>query len=393
MPAPHVYLDHAATTPPDPAVVAAMAEVAVSHPGNPSSIHALGRAARARLDDAREFLRGSVGGARIVMTSGGTEADMLGILGAAAARPSGRVLVAASDHAAVLAQDGLLARHRQQLQLLPVTPHGDLDPEVLFENLGSDVRVVSLLHGHNELGTLCDLDELVGLIRRVAPAAHIHVDLVQAYGKIDFDLDLADVDSVATSAHKLHGPRGVGFLALSSKASLAPLCAGGGQEEGLRGGTENLAGAVGFALAAELALTHLERRATTMRALLDRAWHAIVEVFPDATQLGHPDRRLPHVLSVRIPGVIAHTLLERCDERGVMFSTGAACHAGETKDNHVLRAIGLSRGAAREVFRLSVAASTTTEELDLAVDVLLDEAEMLQHLAVPASRKANGHAQ
>jgi cysteine desulfurase len=372
-----LYFDHAATTPPAGAVLEAMTAAARDAFANPSSQHVFGERAKRLLTDAHEFLRGTLCAARIVLTSGGTEADVLGVTGAARARPPGRVLVGAADHAAVLAQRTLLGNFGHRLETMPVTEDGAIDAETLYDHLGKDVRVVSLLHGHNELGTLLDLEELVGVIRHVAPEAHIHLDLVQAYGKIDFDLDHAGVDSAAVSGHKLHGPRGVGFLALSSTAKIVPMQAGGGQEEGLRGGTENVAGIVGLATAADLAFSNLHRNATHMERLTTRMFHDVQDELPRAERLGDPDHRLPHVLSMRIPGVVGASLQQRLAARGVAISTGSACHDGDDTDNHVLAAIGLSRREAREVVRLSVSPTTTEQEACDAADALIDEAEAL----------------
>lgn len=387
---PPVYLDSAATTRPLPAVVEAMARVMREDFGNPSSAHAFGKGPKKALEDAREFLRGTLGAARVVFTSGGSEADLLGVAGAGACRPPGRVLAAASDHPAVLRLGPLLGRYRHHLMPVPVTPHADLDPETLFEHLGADVRVVSLLHGHNELGTLSRLEELVSLVRRVSPDAHVHVDLVQSYGKIPFDLDAAGVDSVAVSAHKLHGPRGVGLLALSSVARVEAMQEAGGQEGGLRGGTENVAGAVGLALAAEAALTHQAHHARHMEELAALMYEAIVREIPEAERLGHPQRRLPHILSLRIPGVRASTLLERCDARGVAFSTGSACHGSrsdEGADNHALAAIGLDRRQAGEVARFSFCQELTRDEVTAASAVVVEETRALRELAPKRRRK------
>lgn len=382
-----IYLDNAATTRPLPAVVAAMARAQTDLFGNPSSLHAFGPPARKALDDAREFLRGTLGAAQIVFTSGGSEADQLGIVGAAATRSPGRVLMAQSDHPALLQCAGLLSRWRHHTAALPVTEHGDLAPETLFDALGADVRVVALMHGHNELGTLGRLGDLVELVRRIAPEAHVHVDLVQTYGKLPFELDEVDVDSVAVSAHKFHGPRGAGFLALSSTAKVAPLLLAGGQEAGLRGGTENVAAAVGMAVAAEAALTHQAAHAAHMRGLVQLVLDQVLDAMPDAVRLGHPERHLPHILSLRLPGTTGQTLLERCNARGLAFSTGAACHgtehtAADSKaTNPVLAAIGLDRRAAREVVRLSVSAATTREEADRAARILVEEALRLRDMA------------
>ncbi len=396
-----IYLDNAATTRPLPAVVDAMADTQLDCFGNPSSAHAFGAPAKKALEDARDFLRGTLGAARLVFTSGGSEADYLGIVGSAATRSPGRVLMAASDHPALLATTQLSSRFRHHTTVLPVTPHGDLAPETLFDALGNDVRTVALMYGHNELGTLCKLHELVELVRRTAPAAHVHVDLVQTYGKLPFDMDEFDVDSVAVSGHKFHGPRGAGFLALANDAAVAPLQLAGGQEGGLRGGTENVAAAVGMAVAAEHMFTYQRGTAELTAALAERVFDAVLEVLPTAERLGHPERRLPHILSLRLPEVVGQTLLERCDARGLAFSTGSACHSGgdaesrpkkprkdnDKPDNHVLAAIGFDARTAREVVRLSFCGETTIDDADDAADILCAE---IERLLAAAPRRSSG---
>lgn len=371
-----IYLDNAATTRPLDQVVERMSEAHLEWFGNPSSGHDYALAPRKALEDAREYLRGTLSAAQVIFTSGGTEADLLGVVGAVQHRSPGRVLCAETDHPAILMQQRLLATTRHKLVALPVTEDGDIHPEVLFEKLGRDVRGIALLHGHNELGTLTELEELVSLARRVCPNAHIHVDLVQSYGKIPFDLDEAGVDSVAVSAHKLHGPRGVGMLALSSKTELSAIQAGGGQEDNLRGGTENVAGAVGLAVAAEAAFTHLAETRTHCEDLATRLFGQILDAFPKAERLGHPHQRLPHILSMRIPGVVGTTILERMNAHGVAFSTGSACHH-EGDENPVLTAIGLQRRTAREVMRFSFSRFNTEAEIDRVAGLLEQEAEFL----------------
>jgi len=395
-----IYLDNAATTRPSRLVVDRMADAQRELFGNPSSPHAFGPPAKRALEDAREFLRGTVAAHRVVFTSGGSEADYLGIVGAAATRPSGRVLMSKADHPALLKCGGLLGRYRHHVSELDVTEDGDIAPETLFDALGTDVRVVALMYGHNELGTLCKLEELIELTRRSAPEAHIHVDLVQTYGKLPFDFDEFDVDSIAVSGHKFHGPRGAGFLALAAEAKVAPLQEAGGQEGGLRGGTENVAGAVGLAVAAEEALTHQSESEAHTRDLCERVFDIIADAVPGAERLGHPTRRLPHILSLHLPGVVGETLMTRCNKHGVAFSIGSACHGvdddkaapkkkpkkNKGPDNHVLAAIGMTREESRGVVRLSFSGETSVADAEDAADIVADEAIRLLESA-PKPRK------
>lgn len=392
-----IYLDNAATTRPTRLVIDRVAEAQYECFGNPSSPHDFGPPAKRALDDARSFLRGTVAAGSIVFTSGGSEADYLGIVGAASKRPPGRVLMSQSDHPALLQCSKLLVRFRNHVSQLPVTEHGDLAPETLFDALGSDVRVVALMHGHNELGTLSNLHELIELTRRSAPEAHIHVDLVQTYSKLPFDFDTYDVDSIAVSGHKFHGPRGAGFLALSNSANIGALQEAGGQEGGLRGGTENVAGAVGLMAAAEEALTHQNWTEAHTRDLCDRMFEIIQDALPKSVRLGNPEHRLPHILSMQLPGVAGETLMTRCSARGVAFSVGSACHGAEGGDskkqskkpsNHVLAAIGMNQTQAREVVRLSFSGETSIEDAEDAADILVDEAQRLLNSA-PRRAKAN----
>ncbi|MHC5064792.1 MAG: cysteine desulfurase family protein [Planctomycetota bacterium] len=375
-----IYLDNAATTRPLGEVVSAMSQAQLDSFGNPSSPHRFGKEPRKLLDDAREFMRGSLSAAQAILTSGGTEADLLGILGAASAREPGKVIAAASDHPAILAQSEALARLGHRMLTLPVSEHGDLQVETLARHVDKDLRVLALMHGHNELGTLPALSDLVQLVRAKAPGAHVHVDLVQSYGKIPFDLDAQDVDSVAISAHKFHGPRGMGCLALSSKAKISPLQLGGGQEHGMRGGTENVASAVGMAVAAEAVTSSIAESAKHTDHLCEIFLAKLQEKLPKVLRLGHPERRLPHLLSLRIPGVVAETCQQRMDARGVAFSTGSACHGGDA-ENHVLAAIGFEAPEAREVMRISFSKLNTEAEARTAADLMVEEAGALLKLS------------
>lgn len=390
MPSDPVYLDNAATTPMLPEVADAMRAVQVDHYGNPSSTHGFGGRPLRLLNDARDFMRGTFAAGRLVLTSGGSEADLLGVAGAALAREPGRVLVGAADHPAVLEQATLLKRLGHRYQTVPVGPTGVVDAERLREYLGPDVRVVALLHGHNELGSLVDLDTVVPLIRDRAPDAHIHLDLVQAYGKTPFELDAGGgVDSAAVSAHKFHGPRGVGCLALTHTARVQPIQPAGGQEGGLRGGTENVAGAVAMARAAETVLSDLTHQIAHARALAELFEGTIKSTFSQAERLGDADRRLEQIVSMRIPGLRGQTLQESLAAQGFAFSTGSACHGEDTEsDNHVLAAIGLSRATAREVFRVSFARQTTRDQVERAARALVETARRLSGAAPTSPDRA-----
>ena len=331
-----IYLDNAATTRPTRRVIDHMAEAQYECFGNPSSPHAFGPPAKHALEDARDFLRGTVAGGSLVFTSGGSEADYLGIVGAAAKRPPGRVLMSQSDHPALLQCSTLLTRFRNHVAQLPVTEHGDIAPETLFDALGSDVRVVALMHGHNELGTLSNLTELIELTRRAAPEAHIHVDLVQTYGKLPFDFDDFDVDSIAVSGHKFHGPRGMGFLALAAAAQIAPLQLAGGQEGGLRGGT------------GETLMTRCDARGVAFS--VGSACHSS----DDRSTKGQGSKTQRHLS--KLPKKV---------------------QKGNKPDNHVLAAIGLNKHEARGVVRLSFSDQTSIDDAEDAADIIADEAVRL----------------
>lgn len=377
-----IYLDNAATTRMLPAIAAAMREVQVTHFGNPSSTHEFGDQPRALLEEARDVLRRAFDADRVVLTSGGSEADLLGLAGAALARDRGRVLVGAADHPAVLAQRQLLERLGYTVQTYDTDAGGVASVDTLARLLGPDVRAVSILHGHNELGTLAPLGDLVPRIRDAAPDAHIHVDVVQAFGKVAFDLPSSGVDSAAISAHKFHGPRGVGCLALAADARVEALQPAGGQEGGLRGGTENVAGAVAMARAAALVLGDLDAQHEYARTLNDSMFESLAAAFDGACRVV-PDRdTLPQILSVRLPGVRGQALQEMCAARSVAFSTGSACHSeDDDSENHVLRAIGLDRRAAQEVVRFSFCRETTREEVAAAAKACAEVGAELRSMA------------
>jgi cysteine desulfurase len=366
------YLDHAATTPLLPQVLAAMEPWLRDDFGNPSSLHERGRRAARAVHEAREFLRGALGADRVVFTGSGTEANNLAITGAALARTPGRVLCSSVEHASVRAACARLQRLGHAADTFPVGGIGRVDLPALAQRLGPDVRVVAFLYGSNETGTVAPLPEIVECVRRLAPDAHIHVDAVQAFTRIDLDVDRMDLDSAALSAHKFHGPKGVGALALSSTARIEPIVHGGGQEGGLRSGTENVAGIAGLHQAAAIALSERAHVVAHTERLRARLAEGLAQRIDGFTVLGDPTHRLPHILSASIRGIAGEALLLRLDAHGIAISTGAACHEGKDLGNPVLHAMGLSPTAMRGAIRLSVSRLTTVAEVDEAVARIAD---------------------
>ncbi len=361
---PRVYLDHAATTTVRPEAVEAMLPL-LGGGYNPSSLHAEGRAARAVLDDARASVARVLGAAprEIVFTGGGSEADVLGIVGAARARAGrGRhVVTTAIEHHAVLHAVDVLERDGWRVTRLPVDRHGLVDPAAFAAALTPQTTVASVMLANNEIGVVQPIAELAGIARE--RGVLFHTDAVQAPAWLPLDVDALGVDLLALSAHKFEGPKGVGVLYVRRGTPLEPLIVGGGQEHGLRAGTENLAGIAGFARALELAEAERPRTAARARALRDRLEAALVDGVPDAVVNGAGAERLPGILSVAFAGVPSDALLIRLDLEGIAASAGSACAAGSLEPSHVADALGLGDRHRLGVIRFSLGRTTTESEV------------------------------
>lgn len=385
------YLDNAATTPLDERVRAAMEPWLSEEVGNPSSRHPAGVRASEALDRARVQVARTLGvrSEAVVFTSGGTEANNLGVLGAARAalrEVSGKpnVVVGPTEHPCVRKAADALTDEGFDVRVGRVAPDGSLDLEHLAGLLDEDTLVVAQMLVQNELGTIYPVREVARLARARAPRAHVHVDAVQALGKLDLDLEELGADSVAVSAHKIHGPKGAGALVLREGARRPrPLVFGGGQEDGLRAGTENVAALVGFGLAAELAVQELAATAratrtarSALRAGLSRLHGARELPFAPAST----ERTVPSVdaiCALHIPGIPAEVRMHHLAVHGVFTSPGAACQARRAATSPALLALGLGEYEAREVLRFSFSRFTTPEEVAGAVEALVAvEAEL-----------------
>ena len=370
-----IYLDHAATTPVDPAVVAAMLPYWTTTWGNPSSLYAAGREARAALDEARATVARCLGCApnEIVFTSGGTEGDNLALKGAIEhARLAGRpthLITTAIEHHAVLHAAEALARVGTAITVLPVDGEGFVDPDAVEAAIRPETALISVMYANNEIGTIQPLAQIAEVARR--RGILFHTDAVQAAGSLPLDVRALGVDLLTIAAHKFYGPKGVGALYVRAGTPLRYQQQGGPQEGDRRGGTENVAGVVGLATALRLAEAGQSAYVEHCRALRDRLTDAILATIPGARLNGpRGDARLPNNVNVAFTGVQGEDLIIALDLAGVAASSGSACTTGATEPSHVLRAIGVPDDAIGGSLRLTLGRDNTPEEVATVLELL-----------------------
>jgi cysteine desulfurase len=367
-----IYLDHAATTPLRPEVFEAMRPYLTEAFGNPSSAHSFGRAARAALDEAHETVarRLNAEAREIVFTSGGTEANNLALKGAAwAGRGRGhRIVSSAVEHHAVGHALKYLEKFGFEVFELGVDRYGRIDPDELDAAITDRTVLVSVMLANNEVGTIQPIAEIASRVRG-HKGVLLHVDAVQAAPYVDLDVAALGADMVSLAAHKFEGPKGVGVLYLRHGTHILPQQHGGSQERHRRAGTENVAGAVGFATAYELACTERPVTATRLTAQRDRLADAVLAI--EGTELtGHPRDRLPGLLSIVARDTDGSAVAVSLDLEGIACSVGSACATGSTEVSHVLTAMGFPEDEARGALRLSLGRTTTDEEVSVAAEVV-----------------------
>ncbi len=375
------YLDHAATTPLRASALTAMLPYLQESFGNPSGIYHTGRAARRAIDDARDVIAAFCGcePGEVIFTSGGTESDNLAIQGVAA-RATGSIVTTTVEHHAVLNP-----ARRSSAALVGATSEGMVDLQALEGALDGSVALVSVMTVNNELGTVQPVAEVVELAHRLAPDALVHTDAVQAAPWFALGELCGQCDLVSISAHKIGGPKGVGALVIRKQArgKLLPIVVGGSQERSLRPGTENVAGIVGMAAAADEAARERQARGVRVRRLRDRFLDGLGASTP-ALETVPRSSTAPGFAHVRFPGLLAEELLVMLDERGVAASAGSACSSGALEPSHVLVAIGWPPAAAREGVRFTLGETTTDEEISHALRAIEDAASTLSSRMVDA---------
>lgn len=360
-----VYFDHNATTPIEPLVLEAMLPWLTRSFGNASSRHCHGRAARQAVDEARSKVAEAVGAhvTEIVFTSGGSEANNLFIKGAAACMKPGLLAVSAVEHPCVIRPAEQLLRRGWQLHKFAVDGDGRIDEPRYLEALAQRPKLLSVMLANNETGGLQPIERLAEWAKPCG--AWFHSDAVQALGKVPVDfraLNAAGVHALSLSAHKIGGPKGAGALVLDKRVEVEPLIAGGGQERGLRSGTENIAAIVGFATACELAVRQIGESQSRLLALRERLEHGLSSV--GATLFGARAARLPNTVYFALPNLDGETLVSQLDLMGFAVASGAACSSANPEASHVLQAMGVADALARGAVRISLGVTNTEQQID-----------------------------
>jgi cysteine desulfurase len=380
-----IYLDHAATTPVDPAVVQAMLPYFTTHFGNPASIYAAGRDARAGLDGARGAIAAVLNclPRELVMTSGATEANNTAIKGVAWwNRFNGggnHIITSAIEHHAVLHVTESLEQHGFEVTVVGVNSDGIINPADIEAAIRPDTCLITTMYANNEIGTIQPIREIAEIAR--SRGITMHTDAVQAAGALPLDVEQLGVDLLSLSAHKFYAPKGVGLLYVRRGTRMAWQQLGGGQENARRAGTENVTGIVAMAVALQRATSELETRTAHARALRDRLINGILELVPDSRLNGHPEQRLPNNANFSFTGVEGESMMLDLDMHGIAASSGSACAVGSSEPSHVLQAIGLSYDLAQGSLRLTVGKDNTAEEIETAIHQVADSVRRLREMS------------
>ena len=379
-----VYLDNNATTPVAEEVYRQMQPYFCQSFGNAASIHGFGQEARAAIEVARQEVADLIGAqtGEIVFTGGGTEADNTVVRGVATAQGGrgGHIITSSIEHPAVLAPCAELERAGFRVTRIPVDAQGQINLTQLEAAIDAQTVLISLIHGNNEVGSIQRLERVAEIARR--HGVLFHTDAVQTVGKIPVDVRKLGVDLLSLSAHKLHGPKGVGALFVRNGLELAPLLLGGSHERGRRAGTENVAGAVGLGAACRLAGTSMGEFGLRVRNLRDRLENGLLQQLPRLEVNGSRRRRLPHVSNLSFEGLEGEALLISLDFKGIAISTGAACASGSMEPSHVLLAMKLPRSRVQSALRFSLSRLTQDDDIDYVLETVPEVVNRMRRMSV-----------
>ncbi|GLC32093.1 cysteine desulfurase family protein [Clostridium omnivorum] len=376
-----VYLDNSATTKPYEEVIEAVASTMSNYYGNPSSIHKLGMQAEKKLNECREVIAKAINCTRdeIIFTSGGSESNNFLIRGFV--KPGGNIITTKIEHPSVLNTFKEMEKEGINVLYLDVDCNGRINLEQLENNIDKDTMLVSIMHVNNEIGYIQDIESIGNLIKKKSSRAKFHVDAVQSYGKLRIDVVKSKIDLLSASAHKIHGPRGAGFAYIRKGLVPKPLIIGGGQERTFRSGTENLPAIVGFSKASEIINKNRDKNFEKVKQLKSHFINEIENM--EGVKINSPleDEFLPYILNVSFIAVRAEVLLHLLEEKGIYVSMGSACSSKDTKDSHVLKAIGLKDVELKGTIRFSFSELNTLEEIDYTIENLEKSLKFLRRVA------------
>jgi len=365
-----IYLDNAASTQIHEDVLNSMLPYLKEQYGNPSSIHRYGRLAHKAIEKARKQIASLINAepSEILLTSGGTESNNTALRGIAMKNTSGQIITSSIEHDAILEPCKKLEQNGFDVDYLPVNKFGMVDSSVLKSHISDKTILVSIMFGNNEVGTIQTIPELSKICNE--NNIPFHTDAVQAVGKIPLDVKKLGIDLLSISSHKLYGPKGIGALYIKNGIDIDPVILGGGQERGLRSGTENVANIVGFGKACEIAKNNLNENIIQIKKLRDNLVEKVLNEIPEVILNGHPQSRLPNNAHFTFLGVNGEDLIIKLDEYGIAASTGSACSVNTQKASHVLQAMGFSLEQITGSLRLTIGIFNDQKEIDQTVDIL-----------------------
>jgi cysteine desulfurase len=373
-----VYFDNSATTRPYEEVIEAVASAMRDYYGNPSSTHKLGMLAEKKLNECRDIIAKTINAMReeIIFTSGGSESNNLFIKGFV--KPGAHIITSAIEHPSVLNACKELEREGFNVTYLKVDSSGRIDLNELGNSINSNTQLVTIMHVNNEIGVVQDIDTIGNIIKEKSSRAKFHVDAVQSYGKYEIDVRKSKVDLLSCSAHKIHGPRGAGAAYIRKGLTPKALITGGGQEKNFRSGTENLSGIVGFTVAAEKTHKSLVKNFGEVRELKGYFIEKLKGISGIKINSELNEKFSPYILSVSFTGVRGEVLLHALEEKAIYVSTGSACSSKDTKESHVLKAIGLKPQELQGTIRFSFNKDNTKEEVDYVIEQLQKSLKFLR---------------